>query len=109
MKVANLKMQEELGQTNLMKACLEDQWKKGLLKQDTKGAYIAVEDPEEQHILKAQITKGAREQLSQELKAGREVFAELGKKAMEKYGNQSVQDAADDNSLIDEYEDKKSQ
>ena len=47
MKVANLKLQEQVGQQDEIKAVLNTVWNKGLLKADDKGNYVAVEDPEE--------------------------------------------------------------
>ena len=47
MKVANLKLQEQVGQQNQLNTVLTTVWNKGLLKEDGKGNYIAVEDPEE--------------------------------------------------------------
>ena len=48
MKVANLKLQEQVGQQDAIKSVLNTVWGKGLLKEDDKGNYVAVEDPVEQ-------------------------------------------------------------
>ena len=96
MKVSNLKMQEELGKQNQMTAVLEQQWKKGLLKEEGQGNYVAVDDPEEQIKRREEIASESKAKASKEHQEGVEFLKEAGRKAMEKYGGQQVQDEAEE-------------
>ena len=78
MKVANLKLQEQVGQQDAIKAVLNTVWGKGLLKEDDKGNYVAVEDPEEQQARRESFENESKSKMQQEHAAAVNTLQKLG-------------------------------
>ena len=78
MKVANLKLQEQVGQQDAIKAVLNTVWGKGLLKEDDKGNYVAVEDPEEQQARRESFANESMSKMKQEHEAAVNTLQKLG-------------------------------